>query len=594
MALSLVVSMGFSFLANSVQAQTTPTQGDYDWARQNCYYGYCDYGDSTGRLDFSKIPEVRKAQEAQAAYEAKNLVSLGSLISAQAGVMGFTGASLFQMIAGGQVKKNDQDITYIDKGGAIGAIHHANVAMLMNRPASTETYVADLLNNAGIGIVQPAYAQGLGFAALSPVLEAWKTFRNIAYLFFIVITLIIGFMIMFRQKVGSNAITAQQAIPKVIIALLAVTFSYAIAGLLIDIMYLFMFFIAAVFNYKESFDKSIFSLGWELITAGAGTANDAISNLAERVIDIPILDNLGAVEFLSGLTAALIVGIAILFAIFKLFFELLKTYVTIIISIVMAPLLLMFDAIPGRNSFGSWIKSLIANLAAFPTVLIVLLIYRQLTQNASGGYTEGGFSPPYLLGTFTDQAGVIPMLVGLGIILALPEAVTKVKSALGASEGPFGELLKAGWAAARAQTGRAAAVAAAPVLGGAGAYVGYKAADKIAGEMGLQGRERTLARLGGLGIGAGLGVRAPQIAGGVMRGTFNQVRDTLVSMQVGKFKTDVDAAQNAQAQASQRQIAEDNVAKKRGYVVGRTGQYVPHSRAKDSTGVSQADLDDLT
>jgi hypothetical protein len=41
-------------------------------------------------------------------------------------------------------------------------------------------------------------------------------------------------MIMFRTKVGQAAITAQQAIPNVVIAMLAVTFSYAIAGLMID------------------------------------------------------------------------------------------------------------------------------------------------------------------------------------------------------------------------------------------------------------------------------------------------------------------------------------------------------------------------
>lgn len=50
-------------------------------------------------------------------------------------------------------------------------------------------------------------------------------FRNLAYLFFVVIFLVIGFMIMFQDQVSpSEAITAQQAIPSLIIAMLAVTF----------------------------------------------------------------------------------------------------------------------------------------------------------------------------------------------------------------------------------------------------------------------------------------------------------------------------------------------------------------------------------
>ena len=33
-------------------------------------------------------------------------------------------------------------------------------------------------------IIPKAQAQGLGFASLDPILEGWKQFRNVAYLFF--------------------------------------------------------------------------------------------------------------------------------------------------------------------------------------------------------------------------------------------------------------------------------------------------------------------------------------------------------------------------------------------------------------------------
>ena len=107
--------------------------------------------------------------------------------------------------------------------------------MYSTPPASTEVFIADLLDSANI--VEPAYAQGLGFASLTPILGAWKIFRNVSYFFFIIAFLAIGFMIMFRQKIGGQTVvTAQQALPRIIISLLAVTFSFAIAGFLIDIM----------------------------------------------------------------------------------------------------------------------------------------------------------------------------------------------------------------------------------------------------------------------------------------------------------------------------------------------------------------------
>ena len=107
--------------------------------------------------------------------------------------------------------------------------------MYASPPASTATYVADVMNSAHIAT--PAYAQGLGFAALDPILALWKTFRNIAYLFFVIIFIVIGFMIMFRNKVNGADITAQQAIPSIIVSLIFVTFSYGWGYLQVDIFF---------------------------------------------------------------------------------------------------------------------------------------------------------------------------------------------------------------------------------------------------------------------------------------------------------------------------------------------------------------------
>src|SRR6185369_5532352 len=124
--------------------------------------------------------------------------------------------------------------------GAIGTTLNMTSLALTNPPVSSREYIADLMQTVGHPFAQTAYAQGLGFSSLSPILGLWKIFRNIAYFFFIVIFVFIGFMIMIRSKIGSQAaVTVQQALPKLVVSLILVTFSYAIAGLLLDLMYLF-------------------------------------------------------------------------------------------------------------------------------------------------------------------------------------------------------------------------------------------------------------------------------------------------------------------------------------------------------------------
>ncbi len=369
--------------------------------------------------------------------------------------------------------------------GAVGFLTQSVVAMYTKPPADTATYVADLFH--GAGIATPAYAQGFGFAALSPVLETWRQFRNLAYLFFVIIFIVIGFMVMLRRRIGQTAVTAQQAIPQVIIALLAVTFSYAIAGLLLDAMYLIMFLLIGLFGKTADaptfMGQNVFSFGFALVRGAAGTAKDAVSDYVDSVINIPVI-NAGGLDFLSGITAAAIIAIAVAVAVFGIFFELLKTYVTIIMQIILAPIALMLGAIPGRSAFGPWVRSLIGNLAAFPILLVVLLVFDMLTGgissdtafNAQGGINIAGsntngivyaqdsgindgrddLSMPYI-STF-NIAGATKFLIGLGLLFGAKEAIVQGKKALGAGEGGMmgaiiGAGLKRAWDG-RKQVGR--------------------------------------------------------------------------------------------------------------------------------------------
>ena len=307
------------------------------------------------------------------------------------------------------------------------------IAYMYQKPASTQAYIADIFKSAKI--IPPAQAQGIGFGALDPILQTWKTFRNLAYLFFVLIFLVIGFMIMFRHKInGQTVVTVQQAIPNIIVALLFVTFSYAIGGLLIDAMYLMMYLIIGLFGGSASLiNKNFLELGLELVKTGGLESASLANNTIKEIMNVAVVENV--IGWIGSLTVGIIVSLAVLFGVFNLFWELVKSYIAIVLNVAFSPMILMLGAIPGQDTFKKWFQSLVGNLAAFPTVLLLLVVKSMITNYSIQG---GGFMPPFLVGQ--GVGGAMPAIVGVGMLLVIPEVVKKVKDALGAKGGVFEEL----------------------------------------------------------------------------------------------------------------------------------------------------------
>jgi hypothetical protein len=72
---------------------------------------------------------------------------------------------------------------------------------------------------------------------------------------------------------------------------------------------------------------------------------------------------------------------------------------------------------------------------AFPTVLMAFIIYDMFSRN---DFSTGGFLPPYLIGQ--GQGGVVVTLVGIGLLLIIPELIKQVKKAMGAEGGLWEQL----------------------------------------------------------------------------------------------------------------------------------------------------------
>lgn len=288
--------------------------------------------------------------------------------------------------------------------GMISQISGGISYLISTPPASTRQYIAYINNNLQRhSLTQPAYAQnatgeggGYGFTRLEGFLPLWKAFRNIAYFFFILAFVIYGFMIMFRVKINpQTAANIQLALPKLIVTLILITFSYAIVGLLIDFMWVGYYLILNTLDNFGVFGKSWDGLGFindifrGLASGGGGLI---ITSIFQAVLATyaGVPGTLGALTGISGniftvlmLTPQLrevsvllliIMLTAVIIALIKLFVKLVTAYVTIFINLVLSPLILLGGILPGKSdAFSSWITNLVANIVVFPVASILLL-----------------------------------------------------------------------------------------------------------------------------------------------------------------------------------------------------------------------------
>ena len=351
------------------------------------------------------------------------------------------------------------------RNSVTGKLTEGIADLYLTKPADTKLYLADL--GARAGIVTPAFAQGqtgIGFAGLTPLLSIWKGFRNIAYGFLILVMVVIGFMVLFRMKIDPRTvISVQNALPRIIVTLFLITFSYAIVGLLIDAMYLLLFLLLAVLQGAAGISPSQFPHALQIATGGPianlygslyPLGNAAVDDIVVMIggatvngvlsVLLPTVSGLLAGGVINGLvvggavgaaTAAaggganvlvsVLVWLAIIFTLIRIFFMLVNAYIQIIVGVIFGPLQLMFGAIPNTNAFGSWFRGLASNLIVFPVTTGMLMIGSILASLAG---TQNLWTPPGLGGSGL-QAGVSG-IIGLGIAFSIPTVANAIKELL--------------------------------------------------------------------------------------------------------------------------------------------------------------------
>ncbi len=283
----------------------------------------------------------------------------------------------------------------LSSSGVLG-IQQRFVALLYDNQISSQEYIADLLDNVGIPTVSRAYAQsaggGTGYNAMKPFLEFWKVFRNLAYSLYIIMFVVVGIMIMLRTKVNAQTIiTIQTALPNLLITLLLITFSYAIVGFMIDIMYFLIYFVVyliasvGIIDPAKSITRLMSYSAWSVIFAGRNSIISAISSSIGSV-----LWNLGS----GGLNIAgavismvspmyLMVMIAFVIAMLKLMLALVKSYIMLIVQTITAPVQILMNAMPGSKAFSEWLKKTASYLIPFPVAAAMFIFSAVLVGNPS-------------------------------------------------------------------------------------------------------------------------------------------------------------------------------------------------------------------
>ena len=352
----------------------------------------------------------------------------------------------------------------------------ASIFNTKNRPISGIGYISNLL--AKFRLVPEANAQGFGFTALNPIQKYWTGIRNVAYSLMVLVIIVFAFMIMFRVKLSpQTVISVQSTLPKIIIALILATFSYAIAGFLIDLMYVFGGFLALMLQlagfagsssgaYHTIFPENDY--GFYFLVNMIGYAIFFLIGLLWSFIATTVMVSpailAGGIISIFGILLVIWLVILSFWYTFKISWILIKTLISIYFSIIIAPLQIVLGAVVPQIGFGAWIKKMAVELMVFPvTGMFMFFAWRLMwtsykinfqvfiKKNILSALIEsiidlfGGNTSwfdviwvPSIIGFAESISGLIVLLMSFSIIIALPKVIDILKAAIMGEKFTFG------------------------------------------------------------------------------------------------------------------------------------------------------------
>lgn len=371
-------------------------------------------------------------------------------------------------------------------GGLIGFTTGIIGGLLSTPPIHAQQYVADI--SSSFGLIPRANAQastnigGAGGQVVSGVYNLWQVSRNMSYILMSIIFIVIGLMVMFRQRINpQTVITVQNALPGLVIGLVLITLSYFFASVLVDVGFVAVYLIGFYFNQTQPAgtpdvtqglveNENLFSLFSFFVNASnnidlAGTLNPILSQIqgsAAVVLDVMIRlvaceystqlsGPLAALPFVGGfipvgacVTASqaaisnrgafvgniawLAIFVILLYTLLQIVLKLLNNYINILFLTLSAPFQFLAASLPGQQGAASaWARNMLCNVLAFPGIFGVFYFSAYILSQGNPDIGRlysiqvGMSSTSQALPLFANiDSDLIRYLIGFGVLLAAP------------------------------------------------------------------------------------------------------------------------------------------------------------------------------
>jgi len=322
---------------------------------------------------------------------------------------GWTALSLLapEITENGEAAMNNPNIPYDLRRGVMGMVEDAGDLVYASYPiVNIPQHLAQQWVPGYQESVTSLYAQNSstghdsGYQELmhSGIVSLWNRTLNLSYVAFVIIMIVAGFMIMFRHKLGGQTmVTIGNVLPGVITALILATFSFAIAGLIIDIGGVVTGLVAFILGEGAEI-KSISTLGGLMSTVlSGGVGTTAIVTGVVGVIGIGSFFAIGAavltptigvaiagaVGAIGIIIALIIIGIILVGAV-KVLIVLYKAFFSLLLAVILGPIQITLGAMPGNSHMiNNWLLTILRNVLVFPVVLFIVNIPNALMNSGS-------------------------------------------------------------------------------------------------------------------------------------------------------------------------------------------------------------------
>ena len=276
----------------------------------------------------------------------------------------------------------------------------------------------------GTALAAPAYNTT---PFVNDIYNAWKIVRNLSLSVFSLIVLGVGIMMINRSRVNpQTVVTIQYALPKIILSLVFIVFSYPIGAVICVFFHKIVGVIKSIILFQ-----GLLTLG-EAIIRDFFILDDTGRPVKVAVIKIVVYAIISITQAGIGMSSyllALIITIVIFFQIILIMVKYFITYIKMVYEVLMSPASFAIYAIPGNDTkLIDWFKKMVAYglsmivLGAGP--VLVLMVGLLVGYDAGiGTVDEPGFGTPMPSIWVSITLAFLLIFVGFGMLLKMPDKI---------------------------------------------------------------------------------------------------------------------------------------------------------------------------